>query len=277
MLSNELEACLNEAFHRAREARHEYLTVEHLLLGILDTPEVREILGGCGADLPQLKQELQDHLDQSTPRLSQSDEREVRPTIGFQRALQRAVFHVQSSGKKAVGVVNVLVAVFSEEETEAVYLLKRHHVTRADVVKHLGHDQEKSVGQPEIPIVGRTIRMARLLGPALIGITVTEWLNRDLLAVAPGPAFAAYVYLSGTWIFVAGLAIVWAHNTWSRQWPVLITLVGWVAIIAGLGCMASPGSFQNAGQKVPVLYGSLLVLLSIGLFLTFKAYKRPAS
>jgi hypothetical protein len=275
VLSNELETCLNEAFHRAREARHEYLTVEHLLLGILDTPEAREILGGCGADLVQLKQELQDHLDQSIPRLGQSDEREVRPTIGFQRVLQRAVFHVQSSGNKAVGVVNVLIAVFSEKESEAVHLLKRHHVTRAEAIKYIGHDQEKSVGQPEVPVTGRTIRMARLLGPALIGITVTGWLNRDLIASAARPAFAAYVYLSGALIFVGGLGIVSTHNIWSRRWPVLITLVGWFAIIAGMGCMVAPVSTQNAGRGVPVLSGLLLVLLSLGVFLTFKAFKRP--
>ena len=96
MLSNELEYCLNDAFHRAREARHEYLTVEHLLLGILDTPKVREILRACGADLTKLKQDLKDHIDQSTPHLEEAEEREVQPTLGFQRVLQRAVFHVQS-------------------------------------------------------------------------------------------------------------------------------------------------------------------------------------
>jgi len=137
VLSNELENCLSDTFHRAREARHEYLTVEHLLLGIVDTQEVREVLGACGADLAQLKQELQDKLDQSTPRFGQSDAREVQATIGFQRVLQRAVFHVQSSGKREVGVVNVLVAIFSEHESEAVSLLKRHHVTRADAVKYI--------------------------------------------------------------------------------------------------------------------------------------------
>jgi ATP-dependent Clp protease ATP-binding subunit ClpA len=143
VLSNELEYCLNDAFHQAREARHEYLTVEHLLLAILDTPKVREILRACGADLTKLKQEIKEHIDQSTPRLDESEEREVQPTLGFQRVLQRAVFHVQSSGKKEVGVANVLVAIFSEKQSHAVYLLNRQHVARLDVVNYISHGLSK--------------------------------------------------------------------------------------------------------------------------------------
>ncbi|HEY6458022.1 MAG TPA: ATP-dependent Clp protease ATP-binding subunit ClpA [Steroidobacteraceae bacterium] len=143
MLSNELEYCLNDAFHQAREARHEYLTVEHLLLAILDTPKVREILKACGADLVKLKQELKDHLEQSTPKLEETEDNEVQPTLGFQRVLQRAVFHVQSSGKKEVGVGNVLVAIFSEKQSHAVYLLNRQNVSRLDVVNYLSHGLSK--------------------------------------------------------------------------------------------------------------------------------------
>jgi ATP-dependent Clp protease ATP-binding subunit ClpA len=143
VLSNELEYCLNDAFHQAREARHEYLTVEHLLLAILDTPRVREILRACGADLTKLKQELKDHIEQSTPRVEEGEEREVQPTLGFQRVLQRAVFHVQSSGKKEVGVANVLVAIFSEKQSHAVFLLNRQHVTRLDVVNYISHGLSK--------------------------------------------------------------------------------------------------------------------------------------
>jgi len=143
VLSNELEYCLNDAFHQAREARHEYLTVEHLLLAILDTPKVREVLRACGADTIKLKQELKDHIDQSTPRLEEGEEREVQPTLGFQRVLQRAVFHVQSSGKKEVGVSNVLVAIFSEKQSHAVFLLNRQHVTRLDAVNYISHGLSK--------------------------------------------------------------------------------------------------------------------------------------
>jgi ATP-dependent Clp protease ATP-binding subunit ClpA len=143
VLSNELEYCLNDAFHRAREARHEYLTVEHLLLAILDTPKVREILRACGADLTKLKQDLKEHIDQSTPHLEEAEEREVQPTLGFQRVLQRAVFHVQSSGKKEVGVGNVLVAIFSEKQSHSVFLLNRQHVARLDVVNYISHGLSK--------------------------------------------------------------------------------------------------------------------------------------
>ncbi|MGH8295168.1 MAG: AAA family ATPase, partial [Steroidobacteraceae bacterium] len=143
MLSNELEYCLNDAFHQAREARHEYLTVEHLLLAVLDTPRVREVLRACGADVGKLKQELKDHIEQSTPRVEEGEEREVQPTLGFQRVLQRAVFHVQSSGKKEVGVANVLVAIFSEKQSHAVFLLNRQHVTRLDVVNYISHGLSK--------------------------------------------------------------------------------------------------------------------------------------
>ncbi len=143
MLSNELEYCLNDAFHQAREARHEYLTVEHLLLAILDTPRVREVLRACGADLTRLRQELKEHIEQSTPRVAEAGEREVQPTLGFQRVLQRAVFHVQSSGRKEVGVANVLVAIFSEKQSHAVFLLNRQHVTRLDVVNYISHGLSK--------------------------------------------------------------------------------------------------------------------------------------
>jgi ATP-dependent Clp protease ATP-binding subunit ClpA len=143
VLSNELEYCLNDAFHKAREARHEYLTVEHLLMAILDTPKVREVLRACGADLAKFKQELKEHIDQSTPKLEEGEEREVQPTLGFQRVLQRAVFHVQSSGKKEVGVGNVLVAIFSEKQSHAVFLLNRRHVTRLDVVNYISHGLSK--------------------------------------------------------------------------------------------------------------------------------------
>ena len=143
MLSQELEFCLNDAFAKAREARHEFLTVEHLLLSILDTPKVREILRACGADLAKLKDSLNDHLDRTTPRLSSDEDREVQPTLGFQRVLQRAVFHVQSSGKKEVGVANVLIAIISEKQSHAVHLLNRAEVTRLDVVNFVSHGLSK--------------------------------------------------------------------------------------------------------------------------------------
>ena len=143
MLSSELEFCLNGAFQGAREARHEYMTVEHLLLAILDTPKVREILRACGADLPKLRRDLETFIAETTPKLPTGDERDVQPTLGFQRVLQRAVFHVQSSGKKEVSVANVLVAIFSEKQSHAAYLLGMQDVARLDVVNFISHGLAK--------------------------------------------------------------------------------------------------------------------------------------
>ena len=149
MLSSELEICLNEAFQGARDARHEFMTVEHLLLAIIDTPKVREILNACGADATRLHKELKDFVDQTTPRLKQDDDREVQPTLGFQRVLQRAVFHVQSSGKKEVSVANVLVAIFSEKHSHAAYLLGLQEISRLDVVNFISHGLPKSEDTPQ--------------------------------------------------------------------------------------------------------------------------------
>jgi ATP-dependent Clp protease ATP-binding subunit ClpA len=139
MLSSELEHCLNTAFSSAREGLHEFITVEHLLLSVLEAPKVVEILKACQCDVPRLKRELQEHIDRNTPRLRAGDEREVQPTLGFQRVLQRAVYHVQSSGRKEAGPSNVLVAIFAEKQSHAVYLLNRQDVSRLDVVQFVSH------------------------------------------------------------------------------------------------------------------------------------------
>ena len=126
------------------------MTVEHLLLAIIDTPKVREILRACGADVTRLRKELKEFIDQTTPRLKQDDDREVQPTLGFQRVLQRAVFHVQSSGKKEVTVANVLVAIFSEKHSHAAYLLGCRTISRLDVVNYISHGLSKIRG-PRAP------------------------------------------------------------------------------------------------------------------------------
>ncbi|MBU6212053.1 MAG: ATP-dependent Clp protease ATP-binding subunit ClpA [Gammaproteobacteria bacterium] len=158
MLSAELENCLNKAFQLARDGRHEFLTVEHLLASILETAPVKDVLRTCGADVAVLAKDLLDHIEQSTPRLPEGDDREVQPTLGFQRVLQRAVFHVQSSGRKEVAVTNVLVAIFSEKQSHAVFLLSRQDVSRLDVVNYISHgmskgDDEKAGSKEETPAV----------------------------------------------------------------------------------------------------------------------------
>ncbi|HNP64527.1 MAG TPA: ATP-dependent Clp protease ATP-binding subunit ClpA [Woeseiaceae bacterium] len=139
MLSSELEFCLNEAFQRARDHRHEFMTVEHLLLALLDIPGVHEILKACDSNIPELRRQLIDVIDEQTPLLADEDDIEVQPTLGFQRVLQRAVFHVQSSGKKEVTGSNVLVAIFSEKQSQAVYLLSLQDISRLDVVNYISH------------------------------------------------------------------------------------------------------------------------------------------
>ncbi|HHJ15544.1 MAG TPA: ATP-dependent Clp protease ATP-binding subunit ClpA [Gammaproteobacteria bacterium] len=147
MLSKELEFTLNLAFKEAREKRHEFMTVEHLLLALLDNPTAADVLKSCGADLEKLKKELSGFLDETTPLLPPSDSRETQPTLGFQRVLQRAVFHVQSSGKKEVTGANVLVAIFSEQESQAAYFLNKQDITRLDVVNYISHGISKLAGE----------------------------------------------------------------------------------------------------------------------------------
>ena len=149
MLSKELEATLNEAFKVARGKRHEFMTVEHLLLALVDNESAASVLRACGANIAVLRRELSEFVDSTTPHIPEADdERETQPTLGFQRVLQRAVFHVQSSGKSEVTGANVLVAIFSEQESQAVYYLKQQSIARIDVVNFISHGISKVSGSP---------------------------------------------------------------------------------------------------------------------------------
>ncbi|WP_313277310.1 ATP-dependent Clp protease ATP-binding subunit ClpA [Kosakonia cowanii] len=149
MLNQELELSLNMAFARAREHRHEFMTVEHLLLALLSNPSARDALEACSVDLVALRQELEAFIEQTTPVLPMSEEeRDTQPTLSFQRVLQRAVFHVQSSGRSEVSGANVLVAIFSEQESQAAYLLRKHEVSRLDVVNFISHGTRKDEPGP---------------------------------------------------------------------------------------------------------------------------------
>ena len=150
MLSKELEFTLNNAFKAARARRFEFMTVEHLLLALIDNPTAAQVLRACGGDLDTLKEELDAFVDENTPRLDEADTRETQPTLGFQRVLQRAVFHVQSSGKKEVTGANVLVAIFGEQDSQTVYLLNKQSITRLDVVNYISHGiARNSQDEPE--------------------------------------------------------------------------------------------------------------------------------
>ena len=145
MLNKDLEVTLNLAFQQAREARHEYMTVEHLLLALIDNPAAQEALIACGANLDKLRDEVASFIQQTTPIIADmDDDKETQPTLGFQRVLQRAVFHVQSSGRNEVTGANVLVAIFSEQESQAVYLLRRSDISRLDVVNYISHGFSKN-------------------------------------------------------------------------------------------------------------------------------------
>ncbi len=139
MLSKDLESSLNDAFKTAREKRHEFMTVEHLLLALTNNNSAVDILRACGANMEVLTSELNVFIDENTPLLNEDEERETTPTLGFQRVLQRAVFHVQSSGKKEVTGANVLVAIYGEQESHAVYLLTKNDVARLDVLNFISH------------------------------------------------------------------------------------------------------------------------------------------
>ena len=150
MLSRELEVTLNLAFKSAREKRHEFMTVEHLLLALLDDASASSVLKACGADISVLRQDLSEFVDSTTPTLPEAQlEQETQPTHGFQRVLQRAVFQVNSANHSEVVGANVIVAIFSEQESQAVYFLRLQNVARIDVVNYISHGISKYVDQPE--------------------------------------------------------------------------------------------------------------------------------
>ncbi|HXU51726.1 MAG TPA: ATP-dependent Clp protease ATP-binding subunit ClpA [Casimicrobiaceae bacterium] len=144
MIAQELEVSLHMAFVEARQKQHEFITVEHLLLAMLDNPSAQEVLKACGVDLDELRGVLADFISEHTPRLAAHSDADTQPTQGFQRVIQRAILHVQSSGKKEVTGANVLVAVFGEKESHAVYFLNQRGVTRLDVVNYIAHGITKA-------------------------------------------------------------------------------------------------------------------------------------
>ena len=145
MLSKELEKSLNEIAQSASARRHEFITVEHLLLALMNNDAALEVLRNVGADAAKLTSELEKYIEETTPVLPVSDEEHgPQTTLGFQRVVSRSLFHVQSSGRKEVTGANVLVAIFSEQESQAVYLLKVQGVTRIDVVNYISHGISKA-------------------------------------------------------------------------------------------------------------------------------------
>ncbi len=153
MIAQELEVSLHIAFVEARQKRHEFITVEHLLLALLDNPTAAEALRACGANLEQLRKDITQFIAEHTPTVPGDNEIDTQPTLGFQRVIQRAILHVQSSGKKEVNGANVLVAIFGEKDSHAVYYLQKQGVSRLDVVNFISHGVSK-VPQPKATAEG---------------------------------------------------------------------------------------------------------------------------
>jgi ATP-dependent Clp protease ATP-binding subunit ClpA len=154
MIAQELEVSLHMAFVEARQQRHEFITVEHLLLALLDNPSAAEVLRACSANIDDLRKSLSNFIKDNTPQVAGTDEVDTQPTLGFQRVIQRAIMHVQSTGngKKEVTGANVLVAIFGEKDSHAVYYLHQQGVTRLDVVNFIAHGIKKN--DPQEPSKG---------------------------------------------------------------------------------------------------------------------------
>lgn len=154
MLSKELELTLNQAYREARERHHEFMTVEHLLLALLDNSSAAEVLRACALDVDKLRLDITQFLEETTPLIPDGEERDTQPTLGFQRVLQRAIFHVQSQDKQEVTGANVLVALYGEQESQAVFLLLQQDVTRLDVVNYISHGISKIQEEDSDPSPG---------------------------------------------------------------------------------------------------------------------------
>ena len=181
MIAQELEVSLHMAFMEARQKRHEFITVEHLLLAMLDNPSAAEVLRSCGTNTEELRQGLAEFISEHTPTVTGSEEVDTQPTLGFQRVIQRAILHVQSSGKKEVTGANVLVAIFGEKDSHAVYFLTQQGVSRLDVVNFISHGVSKvpqgSAARPEA-----TPETGEEAAPATALETYTQNLNVQALA-----------------------------------------------------------------------------------------------
>jgi ATP-dependent Clp protease ATP-binding subunit ClpA len=150
MIAQELEVSLHMAFVEARQQRHEFITVEHLLMALLDNPSAAEVLRACAANIEDLRKSLATFIKENTPTVGGNEEVDTQPTLGFQRVIQRAIMHVQStgSGKKEVTGANVLVAIFGEKDSHAVYYLHQQGVTRLDVVNFIASRRATRPSRP---------------------------------------------------------------------------------------------------------------------------------
>lgn len=181
MIAQELEVSLHLAFMDARQKRHEFITVEHLLYAMLDNPSASEVFRACAVNIETLRQQLADFITEHTPTVAGTEEIDTQPTLGFQRVIQRAILHVQSSGKKEVTGANVLVAMFGEKDAHAVFFLTQQNLTRLDVVNYLSHGTSKTE-QPESPTAETGINNGEEAATASALDSYTSNLNVQALA-----------------------------------------------------------------------------------------------
>ncbi|KOR29956.1 Clp protease ClpX, partial [Achromatium sp. WMS1] len=179
MLNKELEHTLNNAFRRAREQHHEYMTVEHLLLSLLDNASAIKALRACGANLERLRTDITSFITRTTPIIPSTprENKETQPTLGFQRVLQRAVFHGQSSGNEEINGANVLIALFSEQNSQAVYFLSAQNIKRLDLINYVSH------GTSKIPEESATEDQGDMLGESLKSEEKTATTPLDSFAI----------------------------------------------------------------------------------------------
>ena len=210
MIAQELEVSLHLAFVEARQKRHEFITVEHLLLALLDNPSAAEAIRACGGHIEQLRLELLEFIARHSPTLAGDGDIDTQPTLGFQRVIQRAILHVQSSGKKEVNGASVLVAIYGEKDSHAVYFLQKQGISRLDVVNYISHgisqvQQTPPRSDPEAKPRKRKTRRARFRWKASRLISM-PWPGR------PGP--------KSMWLMLAQRMIlpIWTRLVRARAW-----------------------------------------------------------
>ena len=181
MIAQELEVSLHMAFMDARQNRHELITIEHLLLAMIDNPTAANVLRACGAKFEVLRSQLNQHIVEHTPIVEGEDEVDTQPTLGFQRVIQRAMLHVQSSGKKEVSGANVLVAIYGEKDSHAVFFLHQQGITRLDVVNFISHGVAKAPGENLSSTEGAENTTEEETAPQSALDSYTLNLNKDVL------------------------------------------------------------------------------------------------